>query len=85
MENIGFFIDGEIDADTVLQVMAPIAGLNTVKAAQAKCDSKRLIEKCDFANLLAKCYEENEVILFDDWSYLNSDLVASYFKKITPK
>ncbi|XP_017868424.1 PREDICTED: uncharacterized protein LOC108617213 [Drosophila arizonae] len=82
MNNMGFFINGQISRDTVLLIMAPIAGLEKVKAAQAKCDIERSREKkCDFAVKLSKCYEDNDVIIFDDLSFLYSDLVTSYFNK----
>ncbi|XP_034650731.1 general odorant-binding protein 56d [Drosophila subobscura] len=60
LEKSGFVVDGQIKPDVVLAKLGPIAGVDKVKAVQAKCDSLKGANKCDTSYELYKCYHNNQ-------------------------
>ncbi|KAM8713735.1 hypothetical protein ACLKA7_013975 [Drosophila subpalustris] len=60
MRFYGFFKDSQLKPDVVLAKLGPIAGVDEVKAAQAKCDSIKGIGKCDTAFKVYECYHNHD-------------------------
>ncbi|XP_017145883.1 general odorant-binding protein 56d [Drosophila miranda] len=59
LEKAGFLADGQIKPDVVLAKLGPLAGEDTVKAVQAKCDSLKGSDNCDTAFQLYQCYHKH--------------------------
>ncbi|XP_034651960.1 general odorant-binding protein 56d-like [Drosophila subobscura] len=59
LEKSGFVVDGQIKPDVVLAKLGPIAGVDNVKAVQAKCDSLKGADNCDTAYQLYQCYQKH--------------------------
>ncbi|KAH8418334.1 hypothetical protein KR222_000104, partial [Zaprionus bogoriensis] len=63
LEELKFLVDGQLKPDAVEQKLGPIFGIDTVKAAQAKCDSLKGANECDTAFQLFKCYHTHKAEL----------------------
>ncbi|KAH8355054.1 hypothetical protein KR093_004547 [Drosophila rubida] len=63
LEKSGLLVDGQIKPEVVLEKLGPVAGVDKVKAIQAKCDSVKGADKCDTAFQLYQCYHKNNAQL----------------------
>ncbi|KAH8270838.1 hypothetical protein KR018_006678, partial [Drosophila ironensis] len=59
LEKSGFLVNGQVQPDVVLAKLGPIAGEQTVKDVQAKCDSIKGADNCETGYEIYKCYYNN--------------------------